>query len=192
MIVIPAIDIKGGRVVRLVEGRADTETAFGDDPAIWARRWASEGAEWIHVVDLDGAFEGAPRNLPQVRAVVEAVTAGIEFGGGVRDTSVVEALVGAGVARIVIGSAIVENRPWVEEMLARFPGRIAVGIDASGGMVAIHGWTTVTEIPALDLGRECEGLGAAAIIYTDIARDGRMAGANVDAMRAMVEAVKVP
>jgi phosphoribosylformimino-5-aminoimidazole carboxamide ribotide isomerase len=192
MVIIPAVDIKGGRCVRLVEGREGTETSFGDDPAQWALRWVREGAQWLHVVDLDGAFRGAPCNLEKVKEIVKTAGVPVEFGGGVRDTSLVDAVIEAGVARVIIGSAVIDNKSWAAEIMKAHPRRIAVGIDASEGKVAIHGWKKVTDVNALDLARECEGLGAEAIVYTDIARDGRMDGANVDAMRAMVEAVGIP
>jgi len=192
MIILPAVDIKGGKCVRLVEGREGTETTFGDDPAVCAARWVSEGAQYLHIVDLDGAFQGAPRNLAKVAEIARTAGVPVEFGGGVRETSVIDALLDAGVARVIIGSAIIDNRPWAIAVMRGYPDRIAVGIDASGGKVAIHGWKTITDINALDLARECESLGAAAVIYTDISRDGRMEGANLDAMRAMVEAVRMP
>jgi phosphoribosylformimino-5-aminoimidazole carboxamide ribotide isomerase len=192
MIIIPAVDIKGGKVVRLVEGREGTETTFGDDPLAWAARWVREGAQYLHVVDLDGAFEGAPRNLPKVAEIAANAKVPVEFGGGVRETGVVDALIGAGVARVIIGSAAVDNREWVERMIEAHPGKIAVGIDAVGGKVAIHGWKTVTAVDAVSLAREWESAGASAVVYTDIARDGRMAGANLEAVRAMVEAVTLP
>ena len=192
MIVIPAVDIKGGRCVRLVEGREATETVFGDNPADCAERWVREGAEYLHVVDLDGAFEGAPRNLAKVREIARTAGVPVEFGGGVRETSVVEALVAAGVLRIIVGSSIMDNRSWVESLFSAYPGKIAVGIDAVGSKVAIHGWKKLTDVDALALARECEGLGATAVIYTDIARDGKMQGANLPAMRAMAKAVSIP
>ncbi len=192
MIVIPAVDIKGGKVVRLIEGRADAETTFGDDPVEWARRWVSEGAEYLHIVDLDGAFEGEPKNLECVREIIETAGVPVEFGGGVRESALVQTLADAGADRIIIGSAIIDNRSWVDLIFEQFPLRIAVGIDAREGRVAIHGWTEVTDIDALDLARECEEAGAAALIYTDISRDGRMQGTNIDAMRAVVETVEIP
>jgi phosphoribosylformimino-5-aminoimidazole carboxamide ribotide isomerase len=192
MIIIPAVDIKGGRCVRLVEGREGTETSFGDDPAQWASRWVREGAQWLHVVDLDGAFRGVPCNLEKVKEIVKTAGVPVEFGGGVRETSVVDAVIEAGVARVIIGSAVIDNKAWASEVMKAHPCRIAVGIDASEGNVAIHGWKKVTDVDALELARECEALGAEAIVYTDIARDGHMAGANVEAMKAMVEAVRIP
>ena len=192
MIVIPSVDIRGGKVVRLVEGREDTETVFGNDPSAWAERWVKEGAEYLHVVDLDGAFQGAPRNLLKVREIIQRFKVPIEFGGGVRETGVVETLVAAGVARIIIGSAIVDNRAWAETMFRKHPGRVAVGIDAMGGIVSIHGWKDRTRLPAYNLAKYCAESGASAVIYTDIMRDGKMGGPNLKAMRQMVEAVKIP
>jgi len=192
MVIIPAVDIKDGKCVRLVEGREGTETTFGDDPTLMARRWIDEGAEYLHIVDLDGAFEGAPRNFEKVAEIIENASIPVEFGGGVRDTAVIESLVEAGADRVIIGSALVDNRAWADEMFGAFPLRIAVGIDAREGFVAIHGWKDVTQVNALELARECEIAGAAAVIYTDISRDGRMEGANLDAMRAMVETVSIP
>jgi len=192
VIVIPAVDIRGGKTVRLVEGREDAETIFGDKPADWARRWVREGAEWLHVVDLDGAFQGAPRNLPAVREIAETAGVPVEFGGGVRDMSVVHALVAAGVARIIIGSRAVDDPAWTAQVFKAFPGKIAVGIDAVNGKVAIHGWKTVTNTDAAELAQSCEKAGASAVIYTDISRDGKMLGPNVPAMRAMIQAVSIP
>jgi phosphoribosylformimino-5-aminoimidazole carboxamide ribotide isomerase len=192
MLIIPAVDIRNGKCVRLVEGREDTETTFGDDPAEVARRWVSQGARYLHVVDLDGAFQGAPKNFAKVKEIIETSPVPVEFGGGVRQTPVVEALVAAGADRVIVGSAVVDDREWVNGLFDAFPLRIAVGIDAREGRVAIHGWKDLTEVDALELAAECEAAGAAAVIYTDIARDGRMEGANLAAVRAMVEAVQLP
>ena len=192
MLIIPAVDIKDGKCVRLVEGREGTETVFADDPADMALRWVSEGAEYLHVVDLDGAFHGAPANFEKVREIIRSVSVPVEFGGGVRETRVVESLIEAGADRVIIGSALVDNLDWVMSLFTAFPLRIAVGIDAREGKVAIHGWKDLTDIDALELARGCEAAGAAAVIYTDIARDGKMQGANLDAMRAMVETVEMP
>jgi len=192
MIVIPAVDIKDGRCVRLVEGREGAETTFSEDPAQAAQRWIGEGAEYLHVVDLDGAFQGAPRNFEKVREIIENSPVPVEFGGGVRETEVIEHLTEAGADRVIVGSALVDNREWVEDMFEAFPLRIAVGIDAREGKVAIHGWKDTTDLDAFRLARECESAGAAAVIYTDIARDGTLRGANLDAMREMVENVDIP
>ena len=192
MIVIPAIDIKDGKCVRLVEGRESTATVFEGDPADWALRWVREGAKYLHVVDLDGAFHGAPRNLPKVKEIVERAGVPVEFGGGVRDSEVVMTLAGVGVARIILGSQVVDRFEWAEKMFRALPGRIAVGIDAVKGCVAVHGWTKMTNIDAFALARKCQRAGAAAVIYTDITRDGKMAGANLEAMCVMAESVTMP
>ena len=192
MIVIPAVDIKDGRCVRLVEGREGTETTFSENPAEAARRWIAEGAEYLHLVDLDGAFKGTPGNFEKVCEIIESSPIPVEFGGGVRDTQTVEHLMEAGVDRVIVGSALVDNREWVEDMFEAFPMCIAVGIDAREGKVAIHGWKDVTDLDAFDLARECQAAGTAAVVYTDIARDGTLQGANLDAMRQMVEHVNIP
>jgi phosphoribosylformimino-5-aminoimidazole carboxamide ribotide isomerase len=192
LIIIPSVDIKGGRCVRLVEGREGTETVFGDDPADWALKWVRAGAKYLHVVDLDGAFQGAPRNLGKVKEIVQRAGVPVEFGGGVRDSDVVDALLAAGIARIILGSSLVDRPEWAGSLLRIHPGKIAVGIDAVNGKVAIHGWKKVTKMNAIDLARECEGMGATAVIYTDIARDGKMQGANLVEMTAMVKAVSMP
>lgn len=192
MIIIPAVDIKGGKCVRLVEGVDGTETTFGNDPAEWAQKWTSQGAEYLHVVDLDGAFEGAPRNFDKVTEIIETAGVPVEFGGGVRSAAVVNALLEAGADRVVIGSALVDDRPWADSIFHTHPGNIAAGLDAREGKIAVHGWKDLTDVDAFDLARECQAAGAACIIYTDISRDGRMAGANLTAMREMVETVDIP
>jgi len=192
MIIIPAVDIRGGKAVRLVEGREDLETVFGDDPADWAKRWVREGAKYLHVVDLDGAFQGAPKNFPKVQEIVQSAGVPVEFGGGVRDTAVVEKLINARVDRVIIGSQVIDEFDWAQKMFKAYPGKIAVGIDAVRGCVAIHGWKKITDIDAFGLARKCEKAGAAAVIYTDITRDGKMAGIDVEAMGVMVKFVTMP
>jgi len=192
MIVIPAVDIKGGRCVRLEQGRMEAETVFSDDPAAMAARWAAEGATLIHLVDLDGAVSKSPRNLPAVRAIVKRTGVALQLGGGVRDLETVRHYLGEGVARIVIGTEAVRNPRLVEDACREFPERIVVGIDARDGMVAIEGWTEVTATPAADLARRFEDCGVAAINFTDIRRDGMETGPNLDATRALAEAVRIP
>ncbi|HPA17282.1 MAG TPA: 1-(5-phosphoribosyl)-5-[(5-phosphoribosylamino)methylideneamino]imidazole-4-carboxamide isomerase [Verrucomicrobiae bacterium] len=190
MIILPAIDIMGGRVVRLRQGRREDVTVYGEDPAAFALRWRSEGAGWLHVVDLDGAFEGTSRNLASVRRIVETAGIPCELGGGLRDEAAVAAALDAGVARAIIGSKAAGSIDFIADLVARFGGeRIAVGIDARDGMVAISGWTETSGIRALDLARQATDAGARTIIYTDIATDGMLAGPNVAAMRAMCDAV---
>lgn len=192
MIVYPAIDLKDGRCVRLVRGEMNSATVFNDDPAAQARAFAAAGAAWIHVVDLDGAFAGKPRNAAAVEAIVKAVPVKVQLGGGIRDEATLEAWLGKGVARVVLGTAAVKNPNLVRAACRRWPGRVALGIDARGGTVAIEGWAETSAIVALDLARRFEDAGAAAIIYTDIERDGALQGVNVEATAALARALKTP
>lgn len=192
MIVIPAIDIKGGKCVRLQQGRMDRETVFGEDPAAMARRWAEAGASMIHVVDLDGAVEKTPRNLPSIRGILAAVTVPIQIGGGIRDMETIGMYVETGVQRIIIGTEAIRNPALVQEACRRFPGRIVVGIDARNGLVAIEGWTETTRTRAVDLARRFEDSGVAAINFTDIHRDGMQTGPNLEATRELAESIAIP
>jgi len=190
--VIPAIDLKGGRCVRLRQGRMDEATVYGDDPAAWARKFEAAGAQWIHVVDLDGAFAGEPRNRDAVTAIVRAVKAKVEVGGGIRDLERIRAYLDAGAARVILGSAAVRDPELVAKAAAAFPGRVAVGIDAVRGKVAVQGWAEVTDVDASELARRMGAQGASAIIYTDIDRDGMQSGVNLDATRDVARAAAVP
>ncbi len=192
MIVYPAIDLKDGHCVRLVRGAMESATVFNDDPAAQARAFAAAGAAWIHVVDLDGAFAGKPRNAAAVEAIVKAAPVKVQLGGGIRDAATLEAWLGKGVARVVLGTAAVKNPNLVRESCRRWPGRVALGIDARAGKVAVEGWAETSAIAALDLARRFEDAGAAAIIYTDIERDGALQGVNVEATAALAKAVKTP
>ncbi len=193
MIIIPAVDIKGGRCVRLEQGRLERETVYSEDPVEVARRWASLGAELIHVVDLDAAVKGWPVNFELVSEMAGAVKVPIEIGGGIRDMdSAGRYLALEGVKRIILGTAACEDEGLVKTLAGKYPGRVAVGIDASGGKVAIKGWLEVTDEDAISLGRKLEGLGVSCIIYTDISRDGMLAGPNLEAMREMAGAVSIP
>ncbi|MGB8182468.1 MAG: 1-(5-phosphoribosyl)-5-[(5-phosphoribosylamino)methylideneamino]imidazole-4-carboxamide isomerase [Stellaceae bacterium] len=192
MIVYPAIDLKGGRCVRLVRGEMNSATVFNDDPAAQARSFAAAGAAWIHVVDLDGAFAGKPRNAAAVEAIVKAAPMKVQLGGGIRDAATLEAWLEKGVARAVLGTAAVKNPNLVRDACRRWPSRVALGIDARGGKVAVEGWAETSAIAALDLARRFEDAGAAAIIYTDIDRDGALQGVNVDATAALARALKTP
>lgn len=192
MIILPAIDIMGGRVVRLRQGRRDDVTVYGNDPAEFAARWRDEGAEWLHIVDLDGAFEGGSRNLDSVRRIVEKAGLSCELGGGLRDEEAVAAALGTGIRRAIIGSRAVDSVDFIGRLVARFGGdRIAVGIDARDGKVAVSGWTENSDVDALDLARRVALAGAKTLIYTDIATDGMLGGPNTAAMRSMCEAVDV-
>jgi phosphoribosylformimino-5-aminoimidazole carboxamide ribotide isomerase len=192
MIVIPAIDLKEGRCVRLEQGLMDKDTVYSDDPAGQALSWQEQGGELLHIVDLDGAFAGVPRNREAIRAIVEAVAIPTELGGGIRDLATIEAYLELGIGRVILGTVAKENPALVAEACRLFPGRIVVGIDARDGQVAVRGWADVTEKRAADLAREMEGYGVEAIIYTDIARDGMMQGPNIEATRQLAEAISIP
>jgi len=188
----PAIDIRGGRCVRLRQGDYAQETVFGDDPAAMARRWIDEGARRFHLVDLDGAKDGRPTNLPAVRGIIEATDVPCELGGGIRDEATIAELLGIGLTRLVIGSLAVRQPDWFRQMVRKFPGRLVLGIDARDGQVATDGWLKTSTLGAIDLAKDFAAEPIAAIIYTDIATDGMMQGANVEAMAQMQAAVDVP
>ncbi len=192
MIVIPAIDIKNGRCVRLEQGRMDRETVFSDDPAAMARQWAAQGAALIHLVDLDGAVSKAPRNRAVIAAIVQAVNVPLQLGGGIRDLATIEMYFELGVERIVIGTEAIRNPSLLKDAGRRFPGRMVVGIDARKGLVAIEGWTETTETTAIDLARRFEDCGLAAINFTDIHRDGMQTGPNIEATGQLAQAVAIP
>ncbi len=192
MIVIPAIDLKDGRCVRLRQGRLDEETVYSQDPAEVARRWESEGARVLHVVDLNGAVEGVPRNRAAVESILKAVKIPVQVGGGIRDLAMVEAYLAAGAERVVLGTAVVQDAALLEEACRRFPGRVVVGVDAKDGRVAVRGWTAVADQEATDFVGRVAGLAVYAVIYTDIARDGMLEGPNLDALRRMAEVCPVP
>lgn len=187
--VIPAIDLKGGQAVRLVQGDFDQATVFGDDPPAVARRWAESGAGRLHVVDLDGSKAGAPAQLEVVRAIVQAVEIPVQLGGGLRSIEQVEAAFDAGLERVILGTAAVEDPAFLDAALARFGERIVGGIDARDGQVAVRGWVDTSGRDALDLARDLARRGVKTIISTDIGRDGMLEGPNVDALARMVEAV---
>lgn len=192
MIVIPAIDIKGGRCVRLQQGRMDLETVFGEDPAAMAGRWEQDGAEMIHVVDLDGAVEKKPRNLASIQRILDIVAIPIQIGGGIRDLDTIRMYADIGVHRMIIGTEAIRNPALVQEACRRHPGRIVVGIDARNGRVAIEGWTETTQTRAVDLARRFEDSGVAAINFTDIHRDGMQTGPNLEATRELAESISIP
>jgi phosphoribosylformimino-5-aminoimidazole carboxamide ribotide isomerase len=192
MIVIPAIDLKGGRCVRLEQGLMEKDTVYGQEPAAQARIWQEAGGELLHIVDLDGAFAGVPRNREAIGAIVSAIDIPTELGGGIRDLSTIEAYLELGIGRVILGTVALENPALVQEACRLFPGRIVVGIDASDGFVAVRGWAEITGKKAADMAREMEGFGVEAIIYTDIARDGMMQGPNLEATRALAESIRIP
>uniref|UniRef100_A0A831UA41 1-(5-phosphoribosyl)-5-[(5-phosphoribosylamino)methylideneamino] imidazole-4-carboxamide isomerase n=1 Tax=Geobacter metallireducens TaxID=28232 RepID=A0A831UA41_GEOME len=192
MIVIPAIDLKEGKCVRLEQGLMEKDTVFCDNPADQAREWERQGAELLHIVDLDGAFAGEPRNRASIEAIVKAIAIPTQLGGGIRDIPTIEAYLSLGIGRVILGTAAQRHPELVEEACRLFPGRIVVGIDAKNGMVAVQGWAEVTGVTAVELAKRFEGYGVAAIIYTDIARDGMMQGPNIEATRALAEAISIP
>ncbi len=193
MIILPAIDIKDGRCVRLTQGRMDAETVYSNDPTEVARKWETLGAGIIHLVDLNGAIEGSAMNFDVIKRIKESVSIPVQIGGGIRDERTAAVyLEEVGVKRVIIGTAAYEDPEFLKSLTRRYPGRIAVGIDAKDGRVAIKGWVTVTDERAVTLARRLEGIGVASIIYTDISRDGMLSGPNVEATREMAEAVDIP
>jgi phosphoribosylformimino-5-aminoimidazole carboxamide ribotide isomerase len=192
MILYPAIDLKDGQCVRLLRGEMEAATVFSDDPASQAAAFAAAGCDWLHLVDLNGAFAGRPVNAAAVEAILARVRVPCQLGGGIRDMATIEGWLGRGVARVILGTVAVEDPGLVREAARAFPGQVAVGIDAKDGRVATRGWAEVTDVEATDLARRFEDAGVAAIIYTDIARDGAMQGPNVAATEALARAVTIP
>lgn len=192
MILYPAIDLKEGRCVRLVQGDMAQAKIFGDDPAAQAATFEEQGFPWLHVVDLDGAFAGAPRNAAAVDAILTRVGIPVQLGGGIREMKTLEGWLAKGVARVIIGTAAVRDPAFVREAARLHPGKIAVGIDAKDGRVAVEGWAQTSSMTAEELGRRFEDAGVAAIIYTDIARDGILKGLNVEMTLALAQAVRIP
>lgn len=192
MLVIPAIDLKAGRCVRLYQGDMDQATIYSDDPVATALQWQSEGAERLHVVDLDGAVSGAGVNTTVIEQICQALTIPVQVGGGIRDLEAMEKLLSRGVARVILGTVAYRRPEVVAAACERFLGRIIVGIDARAGKVAVQGWTEATELDALALAERCAGAGVSEIIYTDITRDGTEQGVNLGATLALARAVSVP
>ena len=192
MIVIPAIDLKDGKCVRLEQGLMDKDTIFNDNPGAQALDWERQGAELLHIVDLDGAFAGEPKNRDAIESILKAITIPAQLGGGIRDIATIEAYLALGLSRVIIGTAAQRNPELVREACAQFPGQIVVGIDAKNGMVAVQGWAEVTDVTAVELAKKFEGFGVSAIIYTDISRDGMLQGPNLEATRSLAEAVAIP
>jgi len=190
--IVPAVDLKAGRCVRLVQGRADAETVFSDDPVAMARRWQDAGARRLHVVDLDGAFAGRPSQTALVRAMIEAVSIPVEVGGGLREIAHVEAVLEAGARWAIVGTRAALDPAFLGAVCDRFGEQIIVGIDASDGKVAVDGWTRVLDLDAIALGRDAAAAGAAGIIYTDIARDGTQTGPNLWSTGAVAQAAGSP
>jgi phosphoribosylformimino-5-aminoimidazole carboxamide ribotide isomerase len=192
VIIIPAIDLKGGKCVRLLQGRMDAETVFSDDPAAMAEKWQAGGAELVHVVDLDGAVEKSPKNLEAIGDIVKTVSVPIQVGGGIRNMKTIDMYLDLGVSRVIIGTESIRNPQLVMEACRKYPEKIIVGIDARNGKVAIEGWTRDTDTLAVDLATRFEDCGVAAINFTDIHRDGMETGPNLEETRRLAEAVNIP
>ncbi len=188
----PAIDLRAGKCVRLQQGDYGRETVFGDDPAAMARHWVAQGAECLHLVDLDGAKAGRPSNLESVRAILAAVSVPCEFGGGIRDENTIASLLDLGLAKLVIGTKALREPDWFRQVCRRFPGKLVLGLDARNGRVATDGWLETSDTPAVELAAQFDNEPLAAIVYTDIATDGMLAGPNLAAIREMQKAVRLP
>ncbi|MCK5777472.1 MAG: 1-(5-phosphoribosyl)-5-[(5-phosphoribosylamino)methylideneamino]imidazole-4-carboxamide isomerase [Rhodospirillales bacterium] len=192
MIFFPAIDLKAGQCVRLVHGDMEQATVFNDDPAAQARAFADTGCTWLHMVDLDGAFAGKPENADAVSAVLDAVDIKVQLGGGIRDMKTIEGWLARGLARVILGTVAVRDPDLVVAACKEFPGQVALGIDARDGYVAVQGWAEATALKTEELAKRFEDAGAAALIFTDIGRDGAMQGPNLDATLALADAVDIP
>ncbi|SLN20354.1 1-(5-phosphoribosyl)-5-[(5-phosphoribosylamino)methylideneamino]imidazole-4-carboxamide isomerase [Pseudooctadecabacter jejudonensis] len=192
MILYPAIDLKDGQAVRLVHGDMDQTTVFNDDPAAQAKDFVAAGCEWLHLVDLNGAFAGEPVNAAPVEAILKACAVPAQLGGGIRDMATIERWLDKGLARVILGTVAVENPDLVRDAARAFPGQVAVGLDARNGFVATKGWAEETDVQVTDLAKSFEDAGIAAIIYTDILRDGAMKGPNIDATADLARAVDIP
>jgi len=192
MTVYPAIDLRGGRCVRLLQGAFDRETVYGDDPVAMARRWEAGGARWLHVVDLDGARAGRPVQADLVHAICAAVAIPVQVGGGLRDAAAVDTILGGGAARVVVGTAAIESPEFCRTVCQSHPGRVVLGLDARGGRLRVAGWTEDGGRPATELAAGAAEMGAAAIVYTDIGRDGTQEGPDLDGTRAVARAAGIP
>ncbi|MCK4911853.1 MAG: 1-(5-phosphoribosyl)-5-[(5-phosphoribosylamino)methylideneamino]imidazole-4-carboxamide isomerase [Thermodesulfovibrionales bacterium] len=192
MLIIPAIDLKEGKCVRLLQGRAEDVTVYSDNPAATAERWKDAGAELIHLVDLDGAFSGTQKNFEAIKSIRAAVDTKLELGGGIRDMETIDRLVELGIDRVILGTAATEDPEMVEGACAKYPGKILAGIDAKEGMVAIKGWVEVTDHKATEFAKAMEARGVAGIIYTDIKRDGMLSGPNIEETKNLADSVGIP
>jgi phosphoribosylformimino-5-aminoimidazole carboxamide ribotide isomerase len=192
LIIIPAVDIKEGKCVRLLQGDFERVTVYSASPVETALKWQEKGAERIHIVDLDGSRSGAPRNGRVIEAVAKAVRVPVQVGGGIRDMETVEAYLNHGVGRVILGTAALRDRSFVETACRKYPGRVILGLDARDGKAAVQGWTEATETSVLDIARSYERAGADAIVYTDIRRDGMETGVNVEATAALARSVRIP
>ncbi len=192
MIIIPAIDIRGGRCVRLKQGRLEDTTTYSPSPEEMAEKWEAEGAELIHVVDIDGAMAGEVRNGDTVSRILDTVNIPIQIGGGIRSVNALETYLDMGVKRVVLGTKAIDSPDFIEDVCRRFPGKIAIGIDAKDGLVAVKGWKETTQEKAIDIAKRFEDLGVSVIIYTDISRDGMLSGPNLRAIASMLDVLSIP
>jgi phosphoribosylformimino-5-aminoimidazole carboxamide ribotide isomerase len=192
VILFPAIDLKDGQCVRLVKGDMSQATVFNADPSDQARQFADAGAEWLHLVDLNGAFAGKPVNAAAVEAILKSVRVPVQLGGGIRDLARIEDWLNRGIARVILGTVALKNPALVKEACRKFPGKVAVGIDAKCGKVAVEGWAETSDVTALDLARKFEDAGVAVIIFTDIDRDGLLQGVNVESTAQLARSISVP
>jgi len=192
LIIIPAVDLKEGRCVRLSQGRMDQESVYSDHPVEMAQHWESKGAERLHVVDLNGAVTGKPIHRSLIREIAQSIRIPVEVGGGIRDIATIEDYLSSGVAWVILGTAAFQNRSIVEEACRQFPQKVILGIDAKGGKVAIQGWNRVVSLEAVDLAKQFQGKGLSSIIFTDIERDGMSTGLNVESTRRLSESISIP
>ncbi|MGQ3684140.1 MAG: 1-(5-phosphoribosyl)-5-[(5-phosphoribosylamino)methylideneamino]imidazole-4-carboxamide isomerase [Candidatus Loosdrechtia sp.] len=192
MLIIPAIDLRDGKCVRLTQGQKEAETIFSHDPVDMAKTWQDQGADYLHLVDLDGAFEGVPKNLALVEKIITRIKIPVEFGGGLRTSHAVKAVLDLGVDRVIIGTKAVDSPVWVHDLCAAFPGRIAIGIDAKNGTVAVKGWTALCEWTVEDFASEIEKASPSVIIYTDISKDGMLQGPDIQGLQGLLRVVKTP
>ena len=194
MLLIPAIDLKDGHCVRLKQGDMDQSTTFGEDPAVMARKWVDKGARRLHLVDLNGAFAGHPKNEQAIRKILKAVGSevDVQLGGGIRDLDTIERYLDAGLRFVIIGTAAVKNPGFLHDACSAFPGQIIVGLDAKDGKVAVDGWSKLTGHDVIDLAKKCQDYGVEGIIYTDIGRDGMLSGINIDATVKLAQALRIP
>lgn len=192
MLVIPAIDLKDGQCVRLLQGRKEDATVYSNDPAAVAKKWESYGARLLHIVDLDGAFTGSQKNIDSIRQIRAAVKMDLEVGGGIRNIDRIDILMDLGINRVIMGTVAIENPEIVKKASVKYPGSILVGVDAINGLVAVKGWVEITKVKAGDLSLTMQDYGAAGIIYTDISKDGMMLGPNIEATREIVDSLDIP
>lgn len=192
MIIIPAIDLKSGKCVRLRQGKEDEVTIFSEDPVATAKKWAAKGAELLHVVDLDGAFQGKPQNLEIVKEIKRNIDIPVELGGGIRNLSTIDEIISSGIDRVILGTSAISNPSLIEEACQKYRGKVFVGIDAKDGWVAIKGWVEVTNQKATQIAKRFEDYGVAGIIFTDIKRDGMLVGPNLESIKEIAQIVDVP